>query len=201
MIDRRGRGPVTTKDVNWLQPYPDARLDQLTDADPAAVVERRESVALAFIAALQLLPGIQRAVLILRDVLAWPSRDVADLLDTTVAGVNSALQRARATLAIAPATAVGQHPLRLRLSAQRLMITRWPPAQLAPPTRSQTVTAVLIRKTFSGSTNFAGVNRPARLRAGAGPPHPYRDSPPPSARCTAATRSRSPTPRPRAAAT
>jgi DNA-directed RNA polymerase specialized sigma24 family protein len=93
--------PVTTvADVAWLQPYPDVLLDQLTDrdADPAAIVDRRESVALAFVAALQLLPGTQRAVLILRDVLAWPSRDVANLLDTTVAGVNRALQRARATL-------------------------------------------------------------------------------------------------------
>jgi RNA polymerase sigma-70 factor (ECF subfamily) len=100
MINRRGRDPLTTAEVAWLQPYPDVRLDQLPDpdADPAAIVERRDSVALAFIAALQLLPGTQRAVLILRDVLAWPARDVADLLDTTVAGVNSSLQRARATL-------------------------------------------------------------------------------------------------------
>lgn len=101
MIDRRGRQPVTTIEVAWLQPYPDARLDELADADadPAAIIDQRESVALAFIAALQLLPGTQRAVLILRDVLAWPSRQVADLLDTTVPAVNSALQRARATVA------------------------------------------------------------------------------------------------------
>jgi RNA polymerase sigma-70 factor (ECF subfamily) len=113
MINRRGRDPVSTREVAWLQPYPDALLDQLTDADadPAAIIEGRESVALAFVAALQLLPGTQRAVLILRDVLAWPSRDVADLLDTTVAGVNSALQRARATLASAPASAAAQRPL------------------------------------------------------------------------------------------
>ncbi|MEN3307827.1 MAG: polymerase sigma-70 factor, subfamily [Micromonosporaceae bacterium] len=114
MINRRGRDPLTTAEVSWLQPYPDVRLDQLTDpdADPAAIIERRETVALAFIAALQLLPGTQRAVLILRDVLAWPARDVADLLDTTVAGVNSALQRARATVAQAqhPTTATVTHP-------------------------------------------------------------------------------------------
>jgi RNA polymerase sigma-70 factor (ECF subfamily) len=101
MISRRDRSPVTATDVAWLQPYPDSLLDRLidTDADPAAIVDHRESVALAFIAALQLLPGSQRAVLILRDVLDWPSRDVADLLGTTVAGVNSALQRAHASVA------------------------------------------------------------------------------------------------------
>ena len=101
MISRRDRSPITTTDVAWLQPYPDSLLDRLidTDADPAAIVDHRESVALAFIAALQLLPGGQRAVLILRDVLEWPSRDVADLLGTTVAGVNSALQRAHANVA------------------------------------------------------------------------------------------------------
>jgi RNA polymerase sigma-70 factor (ECF subfamily) len=101
MINRRGRDPLTTAEVAWLEPYPDGRLDPVADADadPAAIVERRDSVALAFIAALQLLPGTQRAVLILRDVLVWPAHDVADLLDTTVAGVNSSLQRARATVA------------------------------------------------------------------------------------------------------
>jgi RNA polymerase sigma-70 factor (ECF subfamily) len=114
MIQRRGRQPVTTPmEVAWLQPYPDALLNQLSDqdADPAAITDRRESVALAFITALQLLPGTQRAVLILRDVLAFPTRDVADLLDTTVAGVNSALQRARATLAQARAAETGPRPL------------------------------------------------------------------------------------------
>jgi RNA polymerase sigma-70 factor (ECF subfamily) len=100
MIERRQRAPVTSLDVAWLQPYPDALLDQFAAAaDPAAIVDRRESVALAFITALQILPGTQRAVLILRDVLDWPAQQVADLLDTTVAAVNSALQRARTTVA------------------------------------------------------------------------------------------------------
>jgi len=96
----RTRRPVTVAEVTHLQPYPDRLLDQLTDADgdPAAVVQRRESVALAFIAALQQLPATQRAVLILRDVLTWTSAEVADLLQTSVPSVNSALQRARTTL-------------------------------------------------------------------------------------------------------
>jgi RNA polymerase sigma-70 factor (ECF subfamily) len=113
MIRDRRRGPLTTADVAWLQPYPDILLDQIAtvDADPAGIAERRESVALAFIAALQLLPASQRAVLILRDVLAWPARDVASLLDTSLAAVNSALQRARATLATANPTAAASRPL------------------------------------------------------------------------------------------
>ena len=123
MINRRRRDPLTdTADVAWLQPYPDALLDELpaTDADPAAIAERRESVALAFIAALQLLPATQRATLILREVLGWPAREVADLLGTTVAGVNSALQRARATLAsAAPSADTARDPLDKR--QQRLL--------------------------------------------------------------------------------
>ena len=113
MIRDRRREPATTADVAWLQPYPDALLSQLADtgADPAGIAEERESVALAFIAALQLLPASQRAVLILRDVLAWPARDVAGLLDTSVAAVNSALQRARATLAAANPAAAASRPL------------------------------------------------------------------------------------------
>lgn len=108
MLQKRRRQPVSAPwEVTWLQPYPDTLLDELIDrdADPAALVDRRESVALAFIAALHLLPATQRAVLILRDVLAFPARDVAELLGTSVAGVNSALQRARATLAHAQARA------------------------------------------------------------------------------------------------
>jgi len=102
-IERRARRPVPTGEISHLQPYPDRLLGQLTDAaaDPAAIVERRESVTLAFITALQRLPASQRAALILRDVLAWSAREVADLLDASVPAVNSALQRARATMAAA----------------------------------------------------------------------------------------------------
>jgi RNA polymerase sigma-70 factor, ECF subfamily len=94
----RARQAVTVEDLTYLQPYPDRLLDQLAAGDPAAEAERRESVSLAFTAALQLLPSTQSAVLILRDVLGWSSAEVADLLDTSVAAVNSALQRAHTTL-------------------------------------------------------------------------------------------------------
>jgi len=95
------RAPVaanlnTLPEATWIQPIPDSLL--APEGDPAEVAVTRDTIRLAFVAALQHLPPRQRAVLILCEVLRWKAKEVAELLDTSVASVNSALQRARVTL-------------------------------------------------------------------------------------------------------
>jgi RNA polymerase sigma-70 factor (TIGR02960 family) len=103
MLRRSSRHLATVhnfSEVPWLQPYPDALLDEVAPSDdqPDEVIVERETIELAFLAAMQVLPPRQRAALIARDVLGWPAIETASLLETSVAAANSALQRARATM-------------------------------------------------------------------------------------------------------
>jgi RNA polymerase sigma-70 factor (TIGR02960 family) len=103
MLRRSSRRPTTTHgfaEVPWLQPYPDRLLDEVAPSEdqPDAVAVERETIELAFLVALQVLPPRQRAALIVRDVLGLPASETASLLETSVAAANSALQRARATM-------------------------------------------------------------------------------------------------------
>jgi RNA polymerase sigma-70 factor (ECF subfamily) len=117
-LERRPRRPAIVK------PYPDARLEDLPSpvADPAARYALREGLELAFLSAIQQLPGRQRAVLILRDVLGWTAREAADLLETTVTSINSSLQRARATL---DAAGVEAHAVAPRATHERRLLARY----------------------------------------------------------------------------
>jgi RNA polymerase sigma-70 factor (ECF subfamily) len=100
-LERHPRRPSGgAGEVTWLQPFPDRLLEQAAppDAEPDAAVVARETIELAFLVAVQHLPPRQRAVLMLRDVLGWSAAESAAVLEASVASVNSALQRARATL-------------------------------------------------------------------------------------------------------
>ena len=99
-LDKRPRTPTADGEVLWLQPYPDALLEELPDGreGPEGVTLGKETLELAFLVAIQHLAPLPRAVLVLRDVLGCSARETASLLETTEASVNSALQRARAGL-------------------------------------------------------------------------------------------------------
>ena len=113
--------PDALPEATWIVPIPDARVVP-ADGDPAEIAESRESIRLAFVTALQHLPPRQRAVLILREVLRWKAFEVAELLETSVAAVNSALQRARATLGSVDVEAATSEPAD---DAQRALLARY----------------------------------------------------------------------------
>jgi len=119
--------PTRLGEVPWLQPYPDALLPDAVDEPPGpeARYEQIESISLAFVTAVQLLPPRQLAVLVLRDVLGFHANEVADMLDSTVQSVNSALKRARTSL-----------ELKVPFGADRLP---------APPSRSPTEDAIVAK--------------------------------------------------------
>ena len=99
-LDKRPRRPAASGEVPWLQPYPDALLEELAgdDDDPEAAALSKETIELAYIVAIQKLVPLQRAVLILRDVLGCSARETAAVLESSVPAVNSALRRARAAM-------------------------------------------------------------------------------------------------------
>ena len=99
MLEQRGRRAAAAVDAH-LEPYPDRLAEEVAsrDPDPAAVAEERESIGLAYVCAMQLLPPKQRVAIVLREALGWSAREIADLLEDSVPAVNSALQRGRQTL-------------------------------------------------------------------------------------------------------
>jgi RNA polymerase sigma-70 factor (TIGR02960 family) len=129
LIEKRGKRELPTDleasfEAVWLEPYPSSRLEWTARLSPEARVMALESVELAFVASLQHLTALQRAVLLLRDVLAFASREVAEVLETSVAAVNSAQQRARSVLSSLQPTQ--QETLgKLGKSAERDLVRRY----------------------------------------------------------------------------
>jgi RNA polymerase sigma-70 factor (ECF subfamily) len=119
--------PTRLGEVIWLEPYPDTLLDGAINVPigPEAQYEQTESISLAFVTALQVLPPRQLAVLILRDVLGFHASEVADMLDSTVESVNSALKRARAGLHRRPASADREPPPAFESSAEDAIVAKF----------------------------------------------------------------------------
>jgi RNA polymerase sigma-70 factor (TIGR02960 family) len=128
LIRARGRRvPGERTEVSWLAPYPDPLLEEIPAADdgPDDLLVARETIELAFLAALQVLPPRQRATLLAREVLGMPAAETAALLDTSVAAANSALQRARATMAQHLPSHRADWSARRPSAAERDLLTRF----------------------------------------------------------------------------
>jgi RNA polymerase sigma-70 factor (ECF subfamily) len=119
--------PTRLGEVVWLEPYPDALLEGVSDVPlgPEARYEQNESISLAFVTALQVLPPRQLAVLVLRDVLGFHANEVADMLDLTVASVNSALTRARASLQHRQPLAADREPPPADSPSEQALVARF----------------------------------------------------------------------------
>jgi RNA polymerase sigma-70 factor (TIGR02960 family) len=130
LLRGRARHPTVQRsigEVPWLQPYPDRLLDEIapSDDEPDVIVVERETIELAFLAALQVLPPKQRAALVIRDVLGWPASELANALDTSVAAANSALQRARETMSRHLPAARSDWPTRVPTDEERALLDRF----------------------------------------------------------------------------